>query len=71
MILEVKLNSMGDLVSSKIIPVRMDRQGIPQIDRYFRTVKLMRDLNNQAFPKNPVKINKKGEVVVKKRKSGI
>ncbi|MBN3911256.1 MAG: CapA family protein [Nostoc sp. NMS1] len=68
MILEVKLNSLGDLVSSKIIPVRMDRQGIPQIDRYFQTVRLMRDLNNQAFPKNPVKINKKGEVVVQKRK---
>ncbi len=64
MILEVKLNSVGDLVSSKIIPVRMDNQGIPQIDQTFRTVKLMRYLNNQAFPKNPVKINNKGEVVV-------
>ncbi|MEH2211448.1 CapA family protein [Nostoc sp.] len=67
MILEVKLNSAGDLVSSKIIPVRMDRQGIPHIDRSFQTVKLMRYLNNQAFPKNPVKINKKGEVVVQNR----
>ncbi|MGJ5632785.1 CapA family protein [Nostoc sp. CALU 1950] len=67
MILEVKLNPAGDLVSSKIIPVRMDRQGIPQIDQSFRTVKLMRYLNNQAFPKNPVKINKKGEVVVQNR----
>ncbi|WP_414515854.1 CapA family protein [Nostoc sp. PCC 9305] len=67
MILEVKLSSAGDLVSSKIIPVRMDRQGIPHIDRSFQTVKLMRYLNNQAFPKNPVKINKKGEVVVHNR----
>ncbi len=67
MILEVKLSSAGDLVSSKIIPVRMDRQGIPHIDRSFQTVKLMRYLNNQAFPKNPVKINKKGEVVVQNR----
>ncbi|MEH2222656.1 CapA family protein [Nostoc sp.] len=67
MILEVKLNSAGDLVSSKILPVRMDRQGIPHIDRSFQTVKLMRYLNNQAFPKNPVKINKKGEVVVQNR----
>lgn len=67
MILEVKLNSAGDLVSSKIIPVRMDRQGIPHIDRSFQTVRLMRYLNNQAFPKNPVKINKKGEVVVQTR----
>ncbi|MDZ8035547.1 CapA family protein [Nostoc sp. DedSLP04] len=67
MILEVKLNSIGNLVSSKIIPVRMDRQGIPHIDRSFQTVRLMRYLNNQAFPKNPVKINKKGEVVVQNK----
>jgi poly-gamma-glutamate capsule biosynthesis protein CapA/YwtB (metallophosphatase superfamily) len=68
MILEVKLNSSGNLVSSKIIPIRMDRQGIPQIDRRFQTVKLMRSLNNQAFPKNPVKINNKGEIVVRNKK---
>jgi poly-gamma-glutamate capsule biosynthesis protein CapA/YwtB (metallophosphatase superfamily) len=67
MILEVKLNSLGNLVSSKIIPVRMDRQGIPHIDQSFQTVKLMRSLNNQAFPQNPVKINKKGELVVQNR----
>ncbi|MDZ8187526.1 MAG: CapA family protein [Nostoc sp. ChiSLP02] len=67
MILEVKLNSSGNLVSSKIIPIRMDKQGIPQLDRHFRTVKLMRHLNNKAFPKNPVKINNKGEIVLQKK----
>ncbi|MEH2066842.1 MAG: CapA family protein [Nostoc sp.] len=64
LILEVKLNSVGNLVSSKIIPIRMDRQGIPQVDRNFQTVKLMRYLNNQAFPKNPLKINNKGEIIL-------
>ncbi|MBD6618170.1 CapA family protein [Komarekiella sp. 'clone 1'] len=64
MILEVKLNSAGDLVSSKIIPIRMDRQGIPHIDQLFQTVKLMRYLNNQAFPNNPVKITNKEEILV-------
>ncbi|MEH2005752.1 CapA family protein [Nostoc sp.] len=68
MILEVKLNSVGDLVSSKIIPVRMDHQGIPHIDQRFQTVRLMRYLNNQAFPKNPVKINQKGEIIVQNSK---
>ncbi|MEH1848830.1 MAG: CapA family protein [Nostoc sp.] len=68
MILEIKLNSVGDLLSSKIIPVRMDRQGIPHIDQHFQTVKLMRYLNNQAFPKNSVKINQKGEIVVQNSK---
>ncbi|BDI15192.1 hypothetical protein ANSO36C_09940 [Nostoc cf. commune SO-36] len=67
MILEAKLNQAGDLISSKIIPVRMDRQGIPHIDQSFQTVRLMRYLNNQAFPKNPVKINKKGEVVLQNK----
>ncbi|MBW4613137.1 MAG: CapA family protein [Desmonostoc vinosum HA7617-LM4] len=67
MILEVKLNSAGKLISSKIIPVRMDRQGIPHIDRNFRTVRLIRALNYRAFPNNPVKINQKGEIIVMNR----
>ncbi len=71
MILEVKFNPAGDLISSKIISVRMDRQGIPHIDQRFQTVKLIRYLNNQAFPNNPVKINKKGEIVVLNNKKGI
>ncbi|MBH8560833.1 CapA family protein [Nostoc sp. CENA67] len=64
MILEVELSSKGDLVSSKIIPVHMNRQGIPYIDQRFRTVELMRSLNRQAFPNNPVKIDQKGKIVV-------
>lgn len=64
MILEAKLNSQGDLVGGKIIPVHLDRQGIPRIDQRFRTVGLLRYLNKKAFPKNQVKINKKGEIVV-------
>ncbi|ARV60455.1 metallophosphatase [Nostocales cyanobacterium HT-58-2] len=64
MILEAKLNSRGDLVSSKIIPVRLNRQGIPHIDQHFRTVGLLRYLINKDFPNDPVKINKKGEIVV-------
>ncbi|WP_335215835.1 hypothetical protein [Nostoc sp.] len=58
----------GFLLSSKIISVRMDRQGILDIDQHFQTVRLMRYLNNQAFPKNPVKINQKGEIVVQNSK---
>lgn len=45
MILEVKMNSNGELLASKIIPVRMSRQGIPQIDQHFRTVSLLRLFN--------------------------
>ncbi|MFQ4143026.1 CapA family protein [Chlorogloeopsis sp. ULAP02] len=64
MILEVKLNSEGDLVAGKIIPVHMDRQGIPHIDQQFRTVRLLRHLISNDFPKNAVQINKKGEIAV-------
>ncbi|BAY10539.1 CapA family protein [Calothrix sp. NIES-2098] len=64
MILEAKLNSKGDLVSGKVIPIHLDRQGIPRVDQRFRTVGLLRYLNNQDFPNNPLKFNKKGEIVV-------
>ncbi|MEA5551919.1 CapA family protein [Anabaena cylindrica UHCC 0172] len=64
MILEVKLNSKGNLVSSKIIPIHLNRQGIPQIDQYFRTVGLLRYLNNHDFPGNLLRINEKGEIIV-------
>ncbi|GAB1539166.1 hypothetical protein NUACC21_18310 [Scytonema sp. NUACC21] len=64
MILEVKFNSQGDLVSGKIIPVRLDRQGIPRIDPSFRTVGLLRYLIDKDFPNKQVKIDKKGGIVV-------
>ncbi|MBW4592915.1 MAG: CapA family protein [Brasilonema angustatum HA4187-MV1] len=68
MILEVKLNSKGDLVFGKIIPVHLDAQGIPHIDQHFRTVGLLRYLNNKDFPDDLVKINKKGEIVLADKK---
>ncbi len=63
MILEVKLNQTGKLVAGKIIPVRMDKQGIPHIDQHFRTVGLLRNLMEKDFPKTAVEINRKGEIV--------
>jgi hypothetical protein len=67
MILEAKLNSKGDLISSKVIPIHLDRHGIPRVDHQFRVVGLLRYLNNQAFPENPVKLNQKGEIITIKR----
>jgi poly-gamma-glutamate capsule biosynthesis protein CapA/YwtB (metallophosphatase superfamily) len=64
MILEVKFNQQGNLVSGKIIPVRMNRKGIPYIDQSFRTVGLVRYLNRKAFPGKQVKINRLGELVI-------
>jgi poly-gamma-glutamate capsule biosynthesis protein CapA/YwtB (metallophosphatase superfamily) len=64
MILQVKLNSQGKLVGSKIIPIRMNKQGIPQLDPNFHTVALLRKLIKSDFPKTPIKINQKGEIIV-------
>jgi poly-gamma-glutamate capsule biosynthesis protein CapA/YwtB (metallophosphatase superfamily) len=63
MILEVKLNQAGELVGGKIIPVHMDKQGIPRIDQNFRTVRLVRDLIEKDFPRTSIKINKNGEII--------
>lgn len=63
MILETKLDSEGKLESAKIIPVRMNKQGIPYIDQNFNTVQLVRSLTQQDFPKTPLKIKRTGEIV--------
>ncbi|BAZ10493.1 putative poly-gamma-glutamate biosynthesis protein [Calothrix sp. NIES-4071] len=66
MILEAKLNQAGELIEGKIIPVHMDKQGIPHIDQNFRTVRLVRDLIKKDFPKTSMKINLKGEIIAVK-----
>ncbi|MCG6134768.1 MAG: CapA family protein [Nostoc sp. LLA-1] len=64
MILEVQLSAQGDLVASKIIPVHLNRQGIPEIDQHFRTVGLLRELNQNQHLVGPIKINNAGEIVL-------
>ena len=64
MILEVKLNSQGELVDGKIIPIHLSKQGIPEIDQYFRTVGLLRYLNKNHHLVEPITFNQRGEIVV-------
>lgn len=64
MILEAKMNQKGELLGAKIIPVHLNSQGIPYIDQNFRTVGLLRYLINKDFPQTPVKIDKKGAIVI-------
>ncbi len=71
MILEVKLNSQGDLVGGRIIPVHLNSQGIPEIDQRFRTVGLLRKLNQNDHLLEPIKINDKGEIVLLKNNPDI
>ncbi|HLP88213.1 MAG TPA: CapA family protein [Nostocaceae cyanobacterium] len=65
MILEVKLDQNGQFLSSRVIPVHLTKQGIPQIDQYFRTISLLRNLNNQDFPNNPLEITRSGEIIIR------
>lgn len=69
MILDMKLNPEGDFLSGKIIPARLNKQGIPYIDQGFSTVGLLRSLNKSDFPNNPVEINSKGEILLTNKKS--
>ena len=64
MILEAKISQEGKLLGAKIIPVHLNSQGIPYIDQNFRTVGLLRHLINQDFPQTPVKIDKKGAIII-------
>jgi poly-gamma-glutamate capsule biosynthesis protein CapA/YwtB (metallophosphatase superfamily) len=64
MILEVKLNASGELKAAKIVPVRMNQQGIPQIDQRFRVISLLRNLIAADFPETAVTINRQGEIVL-------
>jgi poly-gamma-glutamate capsule biosynthesis protein CapA/YwtB (metallophosphatase superfamily) len=68
MILEVKLNTEGDLVDGKIIPVRLDKQGIPYIDNKFRTVALLRNLIQKDFPNSQIQFDNKGYILLQNRK---
>lgn len=66
LVLDVELNNQGDLVSGKIIPVYLNRQGIPYPDRQFRSVGLIRHLTQIDFPKTPLMIDKKGQILPQK-----
>jgi poly-gamma-glutamate capsule biosynthesis protein CapA/YwtB (metallophosphatase superfamily) len=64
MILEVKLSASGELAAAKVVPVRMDKRGIPHIDQRFRVISLLRNLMAADFPKTAVTINRQGEIVL-------
>ena len=67
MILEVQMSPKGKVEKAKIIPVRMNRQGIPYIDQNFNTVQLVRYLNKSDFPQSAIDINRKGELILTKQ----
>jgi poly-gamma-glutamate capsule biosynthesis protein CapA/YwtB (metallophosphatase superfamily) len=65
MILEAKVNDNGDFISGNIIPVRLDKIGIPQIDNTHSTVAIVRSLTKSDFPHSPINISPKGQISLK------
>jgi Bacterial capsule synthesis protein PGA_cap len=62
LVLEVKMNSQGDFESGKIIPVQLDRRGIPYPDRGRTSIGLIRRLNQLDFPNSPLRIDSNGKM---------
>jgi poly-gamma-glutamate capsule biosynthesis protein CapA/YwtB (metallophosphatase superfamily) len=67
LILDVKMTPKGDFVSGKIIPIELDRQGIPSVDEDFRTVGLIRRLTKSDFPNTGLTIDDKGQILKKSK----
>ncbi len=69
LVLEVELNNQGNFASGKIIPVILNRQGIPYPDWQGRSIKLIRQLTKSDFPLTPLTIDNKGRIwrVTKKK----
>lgn len=65
LVLEVEMNNKGDFVSGKIIPIHLNRQGIPYPDRQGRSIKLIRQLTQLDFPKTALTIKSNGYILRK------
>lgn len=62
LILEVELDPTGKFKTGKILPVRLNSQGIPQPDPKSRSVRLIRLLTQRDFPNTPLTIDDKGVI---------
>ncbi len=62
LILEAELDATGQFIGGKVIPVRLDGNGIPHLDNNFASVKLIRELTQLDFPKTPLQMGRLGEL---------
>ncbi|MDG2990320.1 CapA family protein [Candidatus Synechococcus calcipolaris G9] len=63
LILDVELDGSGRFIDGKIIPVRLDNQGIPRLDNDFASVQLIRRLTATDFPATPLEIDRLGQII--------
>ena len=67
LILDVKMTPQGDFVSGKVIPIALNRQGIPSVDDDFRSVGLIRRLTKSDFPNTALTIDDNGQILKKNK----
>ena len=63
LILQVQLNPQGKFVSGRVIPIALDRSGVPHLDDYFQSVILIRNLIESDFPVTPLLIDDMGYIL--------
>jgi len=64
LILEVELDRQGNFIAGKIHPLQLTSDGVPQPDPQGKTIRLMRSLTQQDFPKTPLAIKDDGTITV-------
>lgn len=62
LILQTDLDAQGNFVSGRIIPVALDRNGVPYLDDYFGGVVLVRQFTQRDFPDTPLAIDDLGYI---------
>lgn len=63
LILQVQMDSEGVFTTGKIIPVRLNSQGVPYIDDNFTSVRFIRNLLESDFPGTPLLIDEAGQIL--------
>ncbi len=69
LVLEVDINPKGDFVSGRILPVHLNKKGIPYPDKSGRSIKLIKKLIQKDFPNTMLKIDSEGKMTKKSEKS--
>jgi Bacterial capsule synthesis protein PGA_cap len=63
LILKAQMDGEGNFVGGRIIPVALDRNGIPKLDDFFQSVVLIRSLTRSDFPQTPLTIDDMGYIL--------
>jgi poly-gamma-glutamate capsule biosynthesis protein CapA/YwtB (metallophosphatase superfamily) len=62
LVLETELDSQGNFVRGKILPARLDKEGIPYPDAEKRSIKFIQAASDRDFPNNSLQISADGEI---------